>query len=170
MQFSGKYKKKADIVLLQHSTAYSAVQRIQGFIDTIKNDPNYRIVERIECDGQLEIAMPLMQKFLEKDVSFDVVMALNDPSALGALAAMQDQGKLKDVFVYGVDGTPETKTLISEHIMQATVAQSPKTLGKMAAEAVYKIRNHEKIEKLQRIPVTIITQKNVGKYSLEGWQ
>lgn len=165
-----KYKKKADIVLLQHSTAYSAVQRIQGFIDTIKNDPNYRIVERIECDGQLEIAMSLMQKFLEKDVSFDVVMALNDPSALGALAAMQDQGKLKDVFVYGVDGTPETKTLISEHIMQATVAQSPKTLGKMAAEAVYKIRNHEKIEKLQRIPVTIITQKNVGKYSLEGWQ
>ena len=53
---------------------------------------------------------------------------------------------------------------------RATVAQSPKTLGKMAAEAVYKIRNHEKIEKLQRIPVTIITQKNVGKYSLEGWQ
>lgn len=65
-----KYKKKADIVLLQHSTAYSAVQRIQGFIDTIKNDPNYRIVERIECDGQLEIAMPAYAKVLGKGCIF----------------------------------------------------------------------------------------------------
>lgn len=165
-----KNRKQADIVLLQHSTAYSAVQRIQGFVDTIKNNTNYRIVDRIECDGQLEIAMPLMQEFLKKNKPFDVVMALNDPSALGALAAMQDQNKLDGVLVYGVDGTPETKTLISEHIMQATVAQSPKTLGKMTAEAVYKILNHEKLNKLERIPVTIITQKNIKKYSLEGWQ
>ena len=32
-----KRKKSANIVLLQHSTAYSAVQRIQGFVDTVKD-------------------------------------------------------------------------------------------------------------------------------------
>ena len=83
-----KHKKSANIVLLQHSTAYSAVQRIQGFVDTIKDKPQYHVIERIECEGQLEIAMPKMDAFLDKDIPFDVVMALNDPSALGALASM----------------------------------------------------------------------------------
>ena len=69
-----KKKSHADIVLLRHSKAYSALQRIQGFVDTIKDNPNYRIVENIECNGQLEVAMPKMKQFLNKNVPFDVVM------------------------------------------------------------------------------------------------
>ena len=89
-----KKKSHADIVLLRHSKAYSALQRIQGFVDTIKDNPNYRIVENIECNGQLEVAMPKMKQFLNKNVPFDVVMGLNDPSILGAVAAMQEQNRL----------------------------------------------------------------------------
>ena len=125
-----KHKKSANIVLLQHSTAYSAVQRIQGFVDTIKDKPQYHVVERIECEGQLEIAMPKMDTFLDKDIPFDVVMALNDPSALGALASMQDKGRLQGVLVYGIDGSPETKALVKDHIMTGTVSQSPKQWGR----------------------------------------
>ena len=151
-----KRKKSADIVLLQHSTAYSAVQRIQGFVDTIKDKPQYRVVERIECEGQLEIAMPKM--------------ALNDPSALGALAAMQDKDRLQSVLVYGVDGSPETKALIKDHIMTASVSQSPKTMGKDAAEIVYKILENKPYSSKARIPVTLINENNIDQFSLEGWQ
>ena len=155
---------------LQHSTAYSAVQRIQGFVDTIKDKPQYRVVERIECEGQLEIAMPKMDAFLNKDISFDVVMALNDPSALGALAAMQDKDRLQSVLVYGVDGSPETKALIKDHIMTASVSQSPKTMGKDAAEIVYKILENKPYSSKARIPVTLINENNIDQFSLEGWQ
>lgn len=164
-----KRKKSANIVLLQHSTAYSAVQRIQGFVDTIKDKPQYRVVERIECEGQLEIAMPKMDAFLNKDISFDVVMALNDPSALGALAAMQDKDRLQSVLVYGVDGSPETKALIKDHIMTASVSQSPKTMGKDAAEIVYKILENKPYSSKARIPVTLINENNIDQFSLEGW-
>lgn len=165
-----KRVKSADIVLLQHSTAYSAVQRIQGFVDTIKDKPQYKIIERIECEGQLEIAMPLMDEFLRKDVSFDVVMALNDPSALGALASMQHHDKLDDVLVYGVDGSPETKALIHENMMSGTVAQSPISMGKQTVDVAYKILNKEDYHKKTLIPVTLITKDNIDKYSIEGWQ
>ena len=60
----------------------------------------------LECEGQLELAMPLMQKIIKKHRDIDVVMALNDPSALGALAALENNG-MKNVKVYGVDGTPD---------------------------------------------------------------
>ena len=96
---------------------------------------------------------------MNKDISFDVVMALNDPSALGALAAMQDKDRLQSVLVYGVD-----------HIMTASVSQSPKTMGKDAAEIVYKILENKPYSSKARIPVTLINENNIDQFSLEGWQ
>ena len=165
-----KKKSHADIVLLRHSKAYSALQRIQGFVDTIKDNPNYRIVENIECNGQLEVAMPKMKQFLNKNVPFDVVMGLNDPSILGAVAAMQEQNRLKDVLVYGVDGSPEVKDLIKDGFIEGTVVQSPKTMGKETAEILYRILNKKGYAKSEKIEVTLITKENIHEHSLEGWE
>lgn len=163
-------RDSARIVLLQHSTAYSALQRIQGFTDTIKQYPQYKIIERIECEGQLEIAMPKMDDFLNQNKPFDVVMALNDPSAMGALGAMQDKGRLQGVLVYGVDGTPEAKALIADHVMTATVSQSPITMGKRAAEVIYRILAGSDEGGEVLIPVTLIHEGNVEQFNREGWQ
>ena len=46
--------------------------------------------------------MPVMQRILKETPEVDVVMALNDPSALGALAALESMG-YEDVTVYGVE-------------------------------------------------------------------
>lgn len=56
-------------------------------------------------------------------------MALNDPSALGAMAALQEHGLLENTAVYGVDGAPEAKSMIREGVMTATAAQSPIRIG-----------------------------------------
>lgn len=82
-----KRMQSANIVLLKHSTVESAASRIQGFVNTIKDYPQYQIIDSAECEGQLERAMPLMQTILKKHSNVDVVMALNDPSALGALVS-----------------------------------------------------------------------------------
>ena len=58
--------------------------------------------------------MPEMDKLLEQGIVPDAVMSLNDPSALGAMAALQEHGMLQDTAVYGVDGAPEAKSMISE--------------------------------------------------------
>ena len=94
--------KSANIVLLKHTTALSAKQRIEGFLDTIDAHSEYKIINQGECKGQLEKAMPVMQRILKETPEVDVVMALNDPSALGALAALESMG-YEDVMVYGVD-------------------------------------------------------------------
>ena len=52
------------------------------------------------------------------------MMALNDPSALGAMAALQEHGLLENTAVYGVDGAPEAKSMTREGVMTATAAQS----------------------------------------------
>ena len=161
----------ANIVLLQHSSTRSGYLRIQGFLDTIKDNKNYKIVKKIECEGQLERAMPKMETFIKENKAFDVVMCLNDPSAMGAMAALSSEQMLDGKYVYGIDGTPEAKEMVQEGKMEATVAQSPKTFGKKAGEAIYKMFSQEKIKnKTEVSPVQIITKENVSEYSTEGWQ
>jgi len=161
----------AKIVLLQHSAALSSVDRINGFLDTIKNNDNYTVVASEECLGQTEVAMPAMIKIIDEKIDFDVVMALNDPSALGALAAIKDKQINHKVLVYGVDGSPDMKKLlIDSDEVQGTAAQSPTTIGAKAIEAAYEIVNNEQYEKAIVVPVTLITKNNISEYDISRWQ
>lgn len=160
----------ANIVLLKHTTAKSAKERIEGFLSVIDNNEKYKVINEAECDGQLEIAMPKMQEIIEETPDIDVVMALNDPSALGALAALEKNNK-NDVMVYGIDGTPEIKALIGRNQMiVGTVAQSPIKMGQIAVENMYNILNGQKIEKNIIIPISLINKENLFKYDEDRWQ
>lgn len=160
----------ANIVLLKHTTAKSAKERIEGFLSVIDNNEKYKVINEAECDGQLEIAMPKMQEIIEETPDIDVVMALNDPSALGALAALEKNNK-NDVMVYGIDGTPEIKALIGRNQMiVGTVAQSPIKIGQIAVENMYNILNGKKIEKNIIIPISLINKENLFKYDEDRWQ
>lgn len=162
--------ESANILLLKHSTVQSAKDRIDGFLNTIKNNTMYRIVSQGECEGQLELAMPLVQQMLDENNNVDVVMALNDPSALGALAALQSKNR-NDVIVYGVDGTPELKSLIKQSVMVAgTVAQSPIILGKTAATKMYDVLAGKSVESEIVVPVSLINKENIFQYDEKGWQ
>lgn len=160
----------ANIVLLKHTTAKSAEERIEGFLSVIDNNKKYKVINEAECDGQLEIAMPKMQEIIAETPDIDVVMALNDPSALGALAALEKNNK-NDVMVYGIDGTPEIKALIGRNQMiVGTVAQSPIKMGQIAVENMYNILNGKKIEKNIIIPISLINKENLFKYDEDRWQ
>ena len=79
-----KHKDSAKIILLEHITARSGTERIQGFCDTIEGHDGFDVVGTGESDGQIENAMPVMENLLVQCPEADTVMALNDPSAFGA--------------------------------------------------------------------------------------
>lgn len=129
-----------------------------------------QIVGRAESAGQLEIAMPAMNLLLTQGCIPDVVMALNDPTAMGAMAALEEHGLLPETMVYGVDGTPEAKNMILEGAMTATVAQSPISIGQTTAQAVYQILTGQPCASEIVAPVELITAENINAFSIEGWQ
>lgn len=166
-----KRRKTGKILFLVQSENKSAIDRIKGFKETLENAGwKYENVGELECKGQLEVSQPLVESVLNKTKDIDVVMALNDPSAMGAMAALDAEGMLSDVLVYGADGSPEAKTMIYENKMTATSAQSPRTTGKKTVEMLYKILEGKEKQKQYIVPVTLITKDNVDEYSLSGWQ
>jgi ribose transport system substrate-binding protein len=165
-----KIGENAKVVLLEHPATKSGLDRTQSFVDTTKDIPGIEIIARENANGQLEQAMPVMKQIIRDHLEFDVVMGVNDPTAMGALAALQAEGREKDVLIYGVDGSPDTKKMVKEGKITATVAQSPMGLGRVAAEVAYKLLAGEDVEKEILVPVVLIDSSNVVSFGLDGWQ
>ena len=159
----------AKILLLKHSAAHSAVDRIAGFRQTIAGHEGFTIVDEAECDGQLERAMPATQTMLAQHPEADTIMALNDPSALGAMAALESLGRLQDFRIYGVDGVPETKELILTGRMTATAGQSPRHIGQLAAQQAYRLLDGEPVEQLIQLPTHLWTRDNLSPEQTKEW-
>lgn len=168
------HKNAAKILLLEHYSAYSANNRIQGFTDTIKKSPkagNFHIVGKINTYGQSEIALPLVEKAIKKGPKFNTIMALNDQAAVGALAAIDEVNLKRQIDVYSVDGSENMKKLLGvNHNAIATSAQTPVNIGKTAVKVAYKLINGQKVPKKIILPVYLITNKNINHYNVLGWQ
>ena len=157
------------IALLKHAEARSAEQRIEGFRAEIAEHPTFQIVAEADCSGQLERAMPAMEKMLIEHPEIDTVMALNDPAALGAIAALQSAGRMPGgTMVYGVDGVPESRELIRTGWMTATAVQSPRGIGRMAAEEAYRILSGESAADID-LPTRLLTRANMNENDDGGW-
>lgn len=159
------------IVLLEHPQVLSAVDRINGFKDTVLNNKNFQIVSSADCLGQTERALPALNKIIQSGVDFDVVFCLNDPSALGALASIRENHLDHEVSIYGVDGSPDIKGLMSDtKELVATASQSPTALGRESINVAYKILHKKKYKRSIIVPTELITKENIEDYDLAGWQ
>lgn len=165
-----KQKSSAKIIILEHTRANSANDRVRGFLDTLDADPNYEVVARDDSEGQLEISMPHTKQLIQSNCDFDTVFAINDLSALGAMAALEDCGMLEDIDVLGIDGAPEAKAMIKENIMLATAAQYPSLLGERAVEQMYNYSEGKPYEKKILVEVDLISKENVNKFGTVSWQ
>ena len=162
---------EANILLLEHQNAISAMDRLQGFLDTIKGHPGYRIVSQLETLGQTEESMPQVKNALDNGLEFNVVMALNDRAAIGALAAIKDQGVAEKIYIYGVDGSPDIKNFLGNtNDIQGTVAQSPVQMGRKVAEVIELLREKKSCDRQYLIPVRLINKDNISEYTITGWQ
>lgn len=162
--------ESANIFLLEHSTAMSGISRINGFKDTIAKNNNFKIVYSAECYGQIEYSYPITSEALELHPEINAIFALNDPSAIGALAAIEKHG-LNNCFVYGVDGTPSCKALIkNEKGMTATIAQFPIKIGNQAITSAYKMLEGLEVPSELIYPVQLIDESNISNFDIGGWQ
>lgn len=167
-----KTQKQARILLINQKTAISAQKRIKGFVDTIKqaHSSRYKIVDTLYTNGQTETTYPKIKHLIKSGHKFDSVMALNDKTGLGVLAALDEQ-KIRGVNVYSVDGSKNMKHIIENNPQaKATVAQSPIKMGNTAIKAAFDLINHKKVPKNIILPVHLLDKEKLNQSLLAGWQ
>lgn len=161
--------ESGELVIMTHESAESARERVAGFVDTISRNENIHIVKEIGCEGQVEIAMPKLQEAIDEGLQFDSIFCLNDLASVGVVAALDENGLLDQVDVYGVDASPDSKALIYEGMMDATAAQFPTVIGERAADTLYDLLDGKEVTDILT-PVKLITRSNVEEFGISRWQ
>ncbi len=108
--------------------------------------------------------------FLATGMTMVIILGGIDPSALGALATLQQRHREDGVLIYGIDGSPDFKAMLKLGYVTGTSAQSPETIGRVAAEIAYKYLSGEEVPDYLGIEPYMITGENLDQYEVNGWQ
>ena len=160
------------VAILECPTQNSVNERITGFEETLaKAENGFEIVAREDTSGEFQKSLEAAQKILSENSDIVAIMCGNDQMAVGAKTAMNvaEQGQ---ILIYGVDGSPDIKKELvkKDSVVAGTVAQSPISMGKDAANTVLNILNGKDYEKEIKENVFMINQENVDMYGVDGWQ
>ena len=163
----------AKILVLHSPRASACVQRYEGFVAALEESgKEYTEVNNLDGQGATEVSMTLTADALVADPDLQVIFAVNDPSAMGAINAIQQATVelTNDIMVYGVDGNPDAKKLIESGEMEGTGSQSPETLEYDSMMAAFDVLEGKEIDKEIVVDTFLITAENVAEFGTDGWQ
>lgn len=158
-----KVNPNAKIVVLHLSVNRACIDRVEGFKAEMAKHPGMRILDIQEGKGSAEGARPVMRDLLGRFPELDAAFPINDPSALGAISAIEAAGRAGQVTVVTVDGSREGALAVRAGKLHATVAQFPREIGRIAAEKAYAHLEGKPVEKDIKVPVKLITRENVAE-------
>jgi ribose transport system permease protein len=123
-----------DIAILSFPEASSCIFRVSGFRDYLKeNNSRLRIVTELSAKGSRSEGFAVATDILQAHPDIVGLFAINDPSALGAYAAIVKANKLEQIKLVGFDASPAGKQAVFEKKLLDTPQQFP---AKMATGTV----------------------------------
>lgn len=159
-----KVRRPARIVILHLSVNKACIDRVAGFREELAKYPDMKILDTQEGKGTTEGGRPVMRDLLGRYPDLNAVFPINDPSALGAISALESAGKLKDVTVVTVDGSKEGALAIKAGKLHSSSAQFPREMGRIAAEKVYDSLAGKPVEKDIKVRVELVDSANVDQF------
>lgn len=163
-QALAKVNPKAKLAILHLSVNKACIDRVAGFKEEMAKHPEMKLLDTQECKGTTEGGRPVMRDLLGRFPELDAVFPINDPSALGAISAIESAGKLGKVTVVTVDGSKEGIMAIKAGKLHSTSAQFPHDIGRTAAEQFYAALEGKAVPKDVKIPVKLITAENADEF------
>jgi ribose transport system substrate-binding protein len=166
-QALAKARPDAKVVILHHSVNKACIDRVAGFKEELQKHPAMKILDIQDGKGTTEGARPVMRDFLGRFPELNAAFPINDPSALGAISALDSAGKLGAVTVVTVDGSMEGISAVKAGKLYSTSAQFPKEIGRVAAEKMYDHLAGKPVENDIKIRVALVTKENADSFLKE---
>jgi ribose transport system substrate-binding protein len=154
---------RGKVAILDYPEIESVILRTRGFRDELKlRDTGIEVVACLPGGAEREKSMKVMQDILQSHPDLSGVFAINDPSALGAVAALERAGRLADVTVIGFDGQPDGLAAIRAGKIHADPVQFPDRIGRQVATAACEYLDGLDVEPEQLIPTALVTRYDLA--------
>ncbi len=140
-----------------------AIKRTEGNKEVASGYPGIEIVEEQTGKWQRNEGMMVAEDWLNKYDDLDAILCNNDDMALGAVQALKDAGR-EDIFVLGVDATPDGIAALEAGSLAATVFQDAAGQGGGGVEVAYLAASGEFVAQETWIPFVLVTPDNVADF------
>ena len=159
---------KGKVAILDHPEVESVILRTKGFEEELAKQKqekgvNIQIVARLPGGGAKDKSLRAAEDLLQAHPDLDGIFAINDPSALGAVAALEKSGKLAQVKVVGFDGMPEGKQAIKAGQIYADPIQFPDQIGRTAVQIIRKYLDGDDVPSETLIPTALYRKADAEK-------
>ncbi|SPJ32025.1 D-ribose ABC transporter substrate-binding protein [Kushneria phyllosphaerae] len=112
----------------------NAATRSNGYQTVLTQYPDLELVASDVANWDRTQGYSKTQSMLQANPDIQGLISGNDEMALGAVAALRESGKLKDVVVGGFDGSPDAVKAVKDGDMAYTVLQPVAVFSKRAVE------------------------------------
>lgn len=153
---------EAIVAIIDHPSVESVQQRTAGFVAALDKYPGMKIVQRVPGEGQRDKAFKAAQDLLQANPDLTAIFGINDDSALGALAAVEEAGRQDKIVIVGFDGTPEALDTIGRGTaLKADCVQFPKEIGRTTIDTIAAFFRGEQVPPVVPVNVEIYDQERV---------
>ena len=163
---------KGNVVAIVGDPVSACLDRKNGFDAVMARSPGIQVLSDTQNGhGRRDLSMELMTDLLTAQPKINAVWGVNDPTALGAMLAIRQANREAQMFVVGVDGSPDAAKAMGKpgSIFAASAAQDPYYMAYHAVKVGWQILNGKPPKSpTETIPVKLITQKEV-KAGYSGW-
>lgn len=140
------------------------IKRQKGFEDTIKTQPGIKVVGVVDGANVQDKAMTAAENLLMANPDLTTIYATGEPALLGAIAAVESQGREKQVKVFGWDLSAEAVSGIDAGYVIGVLQQDPEQMGREGVKTLNAYLAGEKVPAHINVPPTVITKDNVDSY------
>lgn len=157
------------IAVLNYPANGACVDRENGFLQTIEGK-GFNIVATQDAEGMVEKGQTITSDILQAHPDLVAVFSINDQAGMGAYAAITTTSG--SACIYGVDGNPDAKKMISQDgIYKMSAAQSPIKMGTECYRVAKEIlASGEPSEFQVNVPAFTIDMTNINDYLDQAWQ
>ena len=120
-------------------------ERVQGFLDQLKDFPNVKVVADQDAwmqDSSLQVVGDMITA-ANAQGGIDIIYGANDGGTLGAVAAVRNAGLAGKTVVFGIDAAEQQVEMLraDDNILQAVTGQDPYTMGLKTVEFLVETLN-----------------------------
>ncbi|MGH6885865.1 MAG: sugar ABC transporter substrate-binding protein [Geminicoccales bacterium] len=132
--------------------------RLRGFREAIAEHPGISIVASQTANWERDQAFNVTQNILQSHPDVQAIFAANDVMALGAVEAVAAAGRTGDLIMVGFDAQDEAREALREGGMDATIAQHPREMGRLAVESAWHLLQGEAVPAEQPVRIELVTE------------
>jgi ribose transport system substrate-binding protein len=152
---------RGEIAILSLPEITSCVLRVNGFRDYLKeNNSRLKIVTELSGKGNRNDGYAVTTDILQAHPNIIGIFAVNDPSALGAYAAVQKAGKLDQITIVGFDASPAGKQAVFEKKLYDSPQQFPRKMAVGTVKAFMDYLEGKELSRSVFIPIAHYQYEN----------